>query len=67
MGSLFSFKLTGTLLSSPHLDDKPTDDKDIENIVALDEGDIALLKTYVGDPFCHSCSKRPFVVVFISY
>jgi hypothetical protein len=31
-----------------NIDEKPVDDKEIENIVALDEGDIALLKTYVS-------------------
>lgn len=31
-----------------NVDEKPVDDKEIENIVALDEGDIALLKTYVS-------------------
>lgn len=30
------------------IDEKPVDDKEIENIVALDEGDIALLKTYAS-------------------
>lgn len=42
---LSSVTLFHTLLS---IDEKPTDDKEMENIVALDEGDIALLKTYAS-------------------
>jgi len=38
------------------IDEKPAEDKDIENIVALDEGDIALLKTYASSYFCVGAS-----------
>jgi hypothetical protein len=41
----FLATLFPTLLT---IDEKPVDDKEMENIVALDEGDIALLKTYAS-------------------
>ncbi|KAF9388830.1 26S proteasome regulatory subunit 7 [Podila verticillata] len=37
--------------------EKPVDDKETENIVALDEGDIALLKTYGQGPYAKDLKK----------
>ncbi|KAF9578565.1 26S proteasome regulatory subunit 7 [Lunasporangiospora selenospora] len=37
--------------------DKPADEKEAENIVALDEGDIALLKTYGQGPYAKDLKK----------
>ncbi|KAF9370581.1 26S proteasome regulatory subunit 7, partial [Mortierella sp. AD011] len=37
--------------------EKPVEDKEMENIVALDEGDIALLKTYGQGPYAKDLKK----------